>query len=584
MKNNKGMILPVAMGFMVFFSAFGLGAIQLSQMQGQSAAQQLSSTQAFWLAEAALQRSSANSCQETSGSLGTGSYSVSRTGTSSPFTLTSTGTVSNWNRKLQATCTVGSSIFSHVLTAKETINLDGSPGLVTINSYNNTGSSKGNASIATNSAITDTTGVVTSGNVTLNGQGVLPNGDPWSPTSAYAVGDYVTYNGSKYQCVAAVPAPTTWSISSAYSINSYVSYNSSAYFSKMIIPATAAWNASNAYSANTYVTYSGAQYRSNATIAAASVWSASHGQYTAGQEVSYTNGGNTLRYRCTLTHSSSNSRRPTNTSYWTPVPPSSSSSWTATNPSNDTARWSSADPFTDLAHWTVATMNSNVTQNANINMPSVVVPDDLKNLASEGAYRVILQTKNLTGNHKFSIIEVAAFSTLHITGHTRVYLTGDQLLTADIINNHTLYSLFVWLDGNLIIDPGASLEIYADKKVYIDAGSSVGPNDITRSRDFIIYSTYNSTSFSDYGIEVNLGSEFTGIMYAPDANIHFLGTVFGVEIFGAVAGKNIYAQAGLTSSDAKLNIHQDESLSSFNPNGIPSSGGSGALTDWAEVQ
>jgi hypothetical protein len=52
MKKSKGVILPMTILFMGFFSAMGLGALQLSGTLGQSSVQYTSSTQAFWLAEA----------------------------------------------------------------------------------------------------------------------------------------------------------------------------------------------------------------------------------------------------------------------------------------------------------------------------------------------------------------------------------------------------------------------------------------------------------------------------------------------------------------------------------------------------
>jgi hypothetical protein len=56
MKNNKGMVLPVTLAFMVFFTILGLGTVHFAGVQGETAVQQLSSAQAFWMAEAGAAR------------------------------------------------------------------------------------------------------------------------------------------------------------------------------------------------------------------------------------------------------------------------------------------------------------------------------------------------------------------------------------------------------------------------------------------------------------------------------------------------------------------------------------------------
>lgn len=135
MKNSKGVILPVALGLMAFCSLLGLGAIQLADMQGQSYVREVSSTQAFWLADAGLQRSSAGACLAVSGSLGAGTYNVVTSGSSSPFTLVSTGTVPGMPdriRRLQSSCTIGN-IFNQDILAKTSVKFENNS---VIDSYN----------------------------------------------------------------------------------------------------------------------------------------------------------------------------------------------------------------------------------------------------------------------------------------------------------------------------------------------------------------------------------------------------------------------------------------------------------------
>lgn len=56
MKNIRALVLPVTIGLMLMFFALGLGVIQLSDMLGQSHTRDVLSTQAFWIAEAGLQK------------------------------------------------------------------------------------------------------------------------------------------------------------------------------------------------------------------------------------------------------------------------------------------------------------------------------------------------------------------------------------------------------------------------------------------------------------------------------------------------------------------------------------------------
>jgi hypothetical protein len=107
MKNSKGSTLALALSAMFLFSALGMGAINYSTMQRQSATTQSSSVRAFWLADAGIQASlikvptyaSSTVYPQTVSSpntFTTGSFSSSITlPANSPWKITSTGTLSN---------------------------------------------------------------------------------------------------------------------------------------------------------------------------------------------------------------------------------------------------------------------------------------------------------------------------------------------------------------------------------------------------------------------------------------------------------------------------------------------------------
>jgi hypothetical protein len=98
MKNQKGSVLVMTVGFMLVFTLLGFGAMSYSGFQGQGIAMKTSSTQGFWLAEAGVQRAITHLSQGAAGftlsdSLGQGNYAAVVTPISSVrWTIDSTGT------------------------------------------------------------------------------------------------------------------------------------------------------------------------------------------------------------------------------------------------------------------------------------------------------------------------------------------------------------------------------------------------------------------------------------------------------------------------------------------------------------
>ena len=56
MKNQRGSILVVTLGFILVFTMFGLGSMYLSTVQNEGAEKRTASTKAFWLADAGIQK------------------------------------------------------------------------------------------------------------------------------------------------------------------------------------------------------------------------------------------------------------------------------------------------------------------------------------------------------------------------------------------------------------------------------------------------------------------------------------------------------------------------------------------------
>ncbi len=113
MKNTRALVLPVTIGLMLMFFALGFAVVQLSDMYGQSHAREVLSTQAFWIAEAGLQKgyreiidgncvsfgcANCDTCQGpktmTVGTLNQGTYLVQLTTENPSMQLTSQGNAS----------------------------------------------------------------------------------------------------------------------------------------------------------------------------------------------------------------------------------------------------------------------------------------------------------------------------------------------------------------------------------------------------------------------------------------------------------------------------------------------------------
>ena len=56
MRNNKGSVMIITMGFILIFTLLGIASLHLAGIQNQSAAKRIFSTGAFWLADGAIQR------------------------------------------------------------------------------------------------------------------------------------------------------------------------------------------------------------------------------------------------------------------------------------------------------------------------------------------------------------------------------------------------------------------------------------------------------------------------------------------------------------------------------------------------
>ncbi len=139
MKNSKGSSLALAIGAMVLFSGIGVGSLNYSMMQGKTSTTQALSAQAFWAADAGLEKAKTLVTTYTSSqtypvtlpadtNISTGTYTTVITlPIGKPWTITSTGTSSNSQINQKIFAQLGYSSLTSALSTTGTVNTNGNP-------------------------------------------------------------------------------------------------------------------------------------------------------------------------------------------------------------------------------------------------------------------------------------------------------------------------------------------------------------------------------------------------------------------------------------------------------------------------
>jgi hypothetical protein len=200
-----------------------------------------------------------------------------------------------------------------------------------------------------------------------------------------------------------------------------------------------------------------------------------------------------------------------------------------------------------------STVSGTITDNANVSLPSVEVPDSLTSLSSSGALTLGNNgTATINGgDYRYTNLSFANNAVLTINGDVRLYLTGNEALTSQ--NNVVLN-----------VTSGSSLTIYADG--IVDLKNNITINNVAKNpAKFLIYSTYSSNTT---GVQLsNNGQSFVGV-YAPNTGVNISNNN---GLFGAVVGKTVVL-------DNNAEVHYDEALNTM-ANPYEES----VITNWQEV-
>lgn len=191
-RREKGAVLLLTFVIMATLCAVTISFLYMASVQTRGSGYDITSSKALWLAEAGIQQvlyklkndaGYRNNPTAVNGSLGDGTYSVSVTKNGSTYTITSTGTVNNLNRKVEQTAVVAGAVpeaFNYAQHSGGDIDFDDSTGTVT-----------GNISAA--DEVKDEEGMTINGVITEDSSVVNPSVDL---TSYAAIAD-TTVNGNK---------------------------------------------------------------------------------------------------------------------------------------------------------------------------------------------------------------------------------------------------------------------------------------------------------------------------------------------------------------------------------------------------
>ncbi|MDP2138297.1 MAG: hypothetical protein Q8J74_10630 [Candidatus Didemnitutus sp.] len=403
--------------------------------------------------------------------------------------------------------------------------------------------------------------------------GVAPT--TWNAVTAYAVNAVVLHGGTLYRCRAAhtnqVPPNTSFWVSAPVIYSEGVSTppaNLGGGASRLqiraelapvsLVPNAIGANTSNSPSVSFGSTGVVGSYVPAELAAAATVWSPSP-SYAVGDLVLH----NTGYYRCTTAHSSSSSRAPPTASFWSGSLLQGYSAVVAGSSvtiSNATSIFGFvASPTTSFASSAVVKKASSpaspnrdpqqlsssyfvpvlgvqsVTDGINLPTGGTNLPDGANTLgnATDTTPRIYNITGTWDGSNLRSGVHMAkSADILTIAGPVILNVSG------------ALYTN----DGQIIVEPAGSLEIYFSGQLWIGNNSTSGTppvpsrggivNQTLNPRRLLIVGTsnYNSSSYNYYWSI----RPFHGVIYMPNAYVHMWNSGYTNLFFGAISASTVY--------------------------------------------
>ncbi len=183
-------------------------------------------------------------------------------------------------------------------------------------------------------------------------------------------------------------------------------------------------------------------------------------------------------------------------------------------------------------------VTGNITDDNNTTMNPVVIPADLSSLPSGGDYFLNGGAGTLvSGDYKFSSFKVRNGGKVTIDGTVRMYCASLP----------TSVSFEIALNGQVVINPGGKLIVYADG-LFLVSKKGIA-NNTHRPKNLQIYSTLNADATWTM-IGGDGSTPFEGVIYAPNTYVE---TNNWLEVYGSIVAKRIFY-------DSVYSMHYDEDL------------------------
>ncbi|MBI5603028.1 MAG: pilus assembly PilX N-terminal domain-containing protein [Deltaproteobacteria bacterium] len=146
------------------------------------------------------------------------------------------------------------------------------------------------------------------------------------------------------------------------------------------------------------------------------------------------------------------------------------------------------------------------------------------------------------------------------------YLTGFTMSS----NSHvTVYgNVTLYVDGNfslssntyITLASGSTLTVYATGTFTLNSNTSI--NNSGRPQALAVYSNAQSTSSTDYKVNLDSNSGLRGVVYAPNSAVHIASNA---DLYGSIRGNFVQM-----ASNAEFHYDEDLSSANFGGGGTPS--------------
>ena len=312
----------------------------------------------------------------------------------------------------------------------------------------------------------------------------LPTPTGWSASTAYSIGDLVSYLGDAYYASIAMPAPSLFSIGNAYSVGSNAWDGFTRYRCIQSISAVSAWSSSGNYATGSVIHYNGtrwqAQQNSGPGYVGVGAQTPSSGNYLYWSEVNVAL---------------------SNTSYWQNAYPYNSSYWTLQSFSNTATSGTTTAP-----NYYEGTVSSSTSIPIPITTFAYKENIDLRGATTSGTGAVLNFGVKAYNQATFSPSEylgtafIYGVPILSIGSITPVYTTASVAFTSSYVSSYVL-NLYTQPSITNVIGGASTVTYFANNT--FTSGQQVTITGINPSQ-YNVTTTIQSATSTSFTISANI--------------------------------------------------------------------------------